>query len=274
VSRTVLAIVAHPDDPELFAGGTIARMVDEGCAVHYVIATQGEKGSFELEGETVARVRGEEARRAADALGVVEVVLLGYPDGELGDVPLGELRERFMRLIRQFRPQTLMTWDPFTPYETHPDHRAVGLAATEAAEFALFPLYHPEHLVEGLHPHYAAEKYFFAKHPRDVNKIVDITPYIEKKIEALTCHASQMTFLVQEVVMQLQAAGMEPEALELSNSDYAAGVAMVVRARAQEVGTQIGVDYAEAFRYVRFSSIVEQLIEEKGARWSPGKTKS
>jgi LmbE family N-acetylglucosaminyl deacetylase len=170
-----------------------------------------------------------------------------------------------MRLIRQLRPQVLMTWDPFAPYETHPDHRAVGLAATEAAEFACFPLYHPEHLVEGLQPHYVAEKYFFAKHPHDVNKIVDITPYIEKKIGALACHASQMTFLMQDVVMQLQAAGLETKALELSNSDYTAGMAMVVRARAQEVGAQIGVDYAEAFRYVRFSSIVEQLIQgERG----------
>jgi LmbE family N-acetylglucosaminyl deacetylase len=259
--RTVLTIVAHPDDAELFAGGTIARMVEEGYAVHYVIATQGDKGSFELEGGTVARVREVEARRAAETMGVGEVVLLGYPDGELGGVPLVELRERFMRLIRQFRPQVLMTWDPFALYETHPDHRAVGLAATEAAEFALLPLYHSEHLVEGLQPHYVAEKYFFAKHPHDVNKIVDITPYIEKKIESLAYHVSQMTFLVQEVVMQLQAAGMETEALELSNSDYTAGVARVVRARAQEVGAQIGVAYAEAFRYVRFNPIVEQLMQ-------------
>jgi LmbE family N-acetylglucosaminyl deacetylase len=94
-----------------------------------------------------------------------------------------------------------------------------------------------------------------------VNKIVDITPYIEKKNKALSCHASQMTFMMQGIVMQLQAAGMKTKALELNNSDYTAGVAMFVRARAQEVGAQIGVAYAEAFRYVRFNPIVEQLIQ-------------
>jgi LmbE family N-acetylglucosaminyl deacetylase len=259
--RTSLVLVAHPDDAELFAGGTIARMVEEGYAVHYVIATQGDKGSFELEGETVARVREEEARRAAKAMGVKEVVFLGYPDGDLGNVPLKEVRERFIRLIRQFKPQILMTWDPFAPGEVHPDHRAVGLAATEAAEFACLPLYHPEHLVEGFQPHYVAEKYFFAINRHDVNKIVDITPYIEKKIKALACHASQVTFMVQGIIMQLEVAGMKIKALELRNSDYTAGVAMFVRIRAQEVGAQIGVAYAEAFRYVRFNPVVEQLMQ-------------
>jgi LmbE family N-acetylglucosaminyl deacetylase len=259
--RTVLVIVARPDDAELFAGGTIARMVDEGCAVYYVIATQGDKGSFDLERGTVARVREEKGRRAAEVMGVRDVVLLGYPDGELSDVPLKELRERFIRLIRQFRPQVLMTWDPFAPYEIHPDHRTVGLAATEAAEFACLPLYHPEHLAEGFQPHYVVEKYFFAINHHDVNKIVDITPYIEKKIKALACHASQVTFMVQGIIMQLEVAGMKTKALELKNSDYTAGVAMFVHARAQEVGAQIGVAYAEAFRYVRFNPIVEQLMQ-------------
>jgi LmbE family N-acetylglucosaminyl deacetylase len=257
---TVLVIVAHPDDAELFAGGTIARFADEGWTVLYVIATAGDKGSFELASYALATVREEEARRAAEIVGVKEVVLLGHADGELGDLPPGVLRERFMRLIRQRKPSVLITWDPFAPYETHPDHRAVALAAAEAAEFAPLPLYHPEHLADGLEPHYVTDKYFFAKHPVDVNRVVDITPYIEKKLAALACHASQMEFLIEDVVRQLRAAGLEAEALELSESDSAASVARFVRGWAREAGAQTAVEYGEAFRYVRCSPIVEQLI--------------
>lgn len=266
---TALVIVAHPDDAELFAGGTIARWADEGWAVLYVIATPGDKGSFELDREAVARVREEEARRAAEMVGVKEVILLGYADGELGALPPGVLRERFMRLIRQLKPNVLMTWDPFAPYETHPDHRAVGMAATEATEFAALPLYHPEHLASGIQPHHVTEKYFFAKHPIDVNRVVEISPYIERKLAALACHASQMEFLVEDVLRQLQAAGLEAEALELSESDRAGSVAGFVRGWAREAGAQAGVEYGEAFRYVRCSPFVEQWIQARSKESLP-----
>src|SRR5213080_292351 len=97
-----------------------------------------------------------------------------------------------MGAIRRHKPDVLFTWDPHAPYEEHQDHRAVAWAATEAAMFAHFPLYHPEHREEGLEPHYVGERYFFAKSPRDANKTVDISDYIEPKIEALCEHVCQM----------------------------------------------------------------------------------
>ena len=82
------------------------------------------------------------------------------------------LRGQFMRVIREVKPDIVFTWDPFTPYENHPDHRAVAMAACEAASFAHFPLYHPELLAEGLEPHKVQEIWLGAT--RDPNHWLDI----------------------------------------------------------------------------------------------------
>jgi LmbE family N-acetylglucosaminyl deacetylase len=110
-----------------------------------------------------------------------------------------------MRAIRRVRPDVLFTWDPFAPYENHQDHRAVAWAAMEAASFSHFPLYHPEHRDAGLEPHYVGEQYFFAKAPRDANKAVDISAYVDRKIEALCQHVSQMEMTVAGLQVDLAA---------------------------------------------------------------------
>lgn len=160
-----------------------------------MIATNNERGTLEpgWSAQFTADARREEARRGAQVLGVnPEIEFLGYEDGRLSETPLNELRERCMRAIRRHKPDVLFTWDPYTPYEEHQDHRAVAWAATEASSFSHFPLYHPEHRDDGLEPHYVGERYYFAKSPRDVNKAVDISDYIDRKIDALCEHVCQM----------------------------------------------------------------------------------
>jgi hypothetical protein len=107
--------------------------------------------------------RGERAR--AEERG-----LPGLPDGFLCDTPHTTLRGQFIEAIRRHRPEIVFTWDPWAPFEGHPDHRAVAWAAMEAASFAHFPLYHPEHLAAGLEPWYVPETYFFAKSPTGLNR--------------------------------------------------------------------------------------------------------
>jgi LmbE family N-acetylglucosaminyl deacetylase len=131
VAKRVLVIVAHADDMEFFAGGTIARMAGLGYEVREVIATNNERGTFEPEWspQFTAETRREEARRGARVLGVnPDVEFLGYEDGRLSETPLNELRERCMHAIRLHRPDILFTWDAFAPYEEHQDHRSIGLA--------------------------------------------------------------------------------------------------------------------------------------------------
>jgi LmbE family N-acetylglucosaminyl deacetylase len=267
-SKRVLVIVAHADDMEFMAGGTIARMAGLGYEVREVIATTNERGTLHPEWSAgfTAEARREEARAGAKILGVdPEVEFLGYEDGRLSETPLNELRERCMRTIRERRPDVLFTWDPFAPYEEHQDHRSIGLAAAEAAALSHFPLYHPEHREAGLQPHYVGERYFFAKSPRDVNKVVDISDYIERKIDALCAHASQMEMTVMELQTHLAASGLDiPFLAGAGPRDYRPVIDAQIRGWAAAVGRRAGFDYAEEFRRQRFGG-VERWGRNRGA---------
>jgi LmbE family N-acetylglucosaminyl deacetylase len=265
VSKRVLVIVAHADDMEFMAGGTIAKMAGLGYDIREVIATNNERGTLDPDWDKrfTAETRREEARRGAKVLGVnPDIEFLGYEDGCLGDTPINELREKCMRAIRKHKPDVLFTWDAFTPYEEHPDHRAVAMATTEAASFSHFPLYHPEHRDEGLDPHYVGERYFFAKSPRDANKIVDISGQIERKIDALCEHTCQMEMTVMELQIALAASGLDiPTLGDADPKDYRPIIDAQIKAWARAVGQRAGFAHGEEFRRVRFGGI---------ARWSRG----
>jgi len=252
---------------EFMAGGTIAKMAELGYSIREVIATNNERGTLRVaSGQALepdwsaaftADARREEARRGAKVLGVdPEIQFLGYEDGRLSETTLNELREQCMRAIRWHKPDVLFTWDPHAPYEDHQDHRAVAWAATEAAMFAHFPLYHPEHGDEGLEPHYVGERYFFAKSPRDADKTVDISDYIERKIEALCEHVCQMEMTVADLQVQLAASGLDiPLLSEASPKEFRPVIETQIKAWAASVGRRAGFAYGEEFRRVRFSGI-------------------
>jgi LmbE family N-acetylglucosaminyl deacetylase len=265
MSKTVLVIVAHADDMEFMAGGTIAKMADLGYEIREVIATNNERGTLDPEWSPrfTAETRMEEARRAAKVLGVnPDIEFLGYEDGRLSETPLNELRERCMRAIRRHRPDVLFTWDPWAPYEEHQDHRSVGMAATEAAAFSHFPLYHPEHRGEGLSPHYVGERYFFAKSPRDTTKVVDISAYIERKIDALCEHVCQMEMTVMDAQAALAASGLHVPALaEADPKNFRPVIGAQIRAWAGSTGKREGFAFGEEFRRVRFGG-VERLARD------------
>ena len=256
--KRVLVFEAHGDDMEFAAGGTIAKFADRGHEVTLVVATDNDKGSFELTAEQLRAARDREVHGAARVLGVQRVICLGHSDGELQEqAPPHALNGQFMRIIREVRPDIVFTWDPFTLYEGHPDHRAVAMAAHEAASFAHFPLYYPEQIEEGLEHHYVGEQWYFAKAPRDQNKFVDITGYIDKKIEALCQHESQMVLTLQGLQFALQASGLDvPWLAELDPHDYREVIDRQVRAVARAVGRECGFEYAEGFRRTRFDGIL------------------
>jgi LmbE family N-acetylglucosaminyl deacetylase len=259
--RRVLVLAPHPDDAEFFAGGTIARFAREGERVVLVIASDGRKGSFEHAAEALADVRRQEARAAAEVLGVEEVIFLGHPDLELDTLPAGLLRGEFIRLIRQHRPHAVITQDPFAVMDVHPDHRAVAWAASDAIHFAMLPLVRPEDSREGLDPHFVAEKYFYAEVGGAENKVIDISQTMDIKLAALAEHASQMTFLVEEIRRQAGLAELDVSAVLGSGSDDPmTAVAWAMRSQAAEIGKRIGVPYGEAFRFTRFHPLIESLL--------------
>jgi LmbE family N-acetylglucosaminyl deacetylase len=197
-AKRVMAVFAHPDDPEFFCGGTLARWAAEGAQVVFVMATSGDKGSAdpEMTHERLVTIREEEERNAARALGVNEVIFLRYPDGELQ--PTLELRRDLTRLIRLKQPDIVVTCDPTvfwygTDYLNHPDHRAIGAATLEA----VFPTARDRlnfielERDEGLATH-KVDRVYITGASQPTTK-VDVTDFIETKINSLREHKSQIS---------------------------------------------------------------------------------
>ncbi len=209
----VLVVMAHPDDPEFFCGGTIAKWADEGRQVSYCLLTRGDKGADEpgAQPEELARIREEEQRAAAEHLGVREVCFLGYRDGELHVDQ--QLREDVARVVRQVRPHTVVTSDPSNFYSTfvnHADHRVAGHAALDAVwPGARSALYYPSlYEQEGLKPHKVREVYIAG--PVHPDTTVDITAYFDRKIGALRHHKSQIED-VEDLARRLRERMLDPE---------------------------------------------------------------
>ena len=187
----VMVVTPHPDDAEYGAAGTVARWINDGKEVVYVVCTNGDKGITDanMDPEEVAKIREEEQMAAANGLGVREVIFLRHPDQGLEDTP--EFRKELVRLIRMYRPETLITADPYRRYVWHRDHRITGQVALDAVfPYARDVLSYPDLIEEGLHPHKVREILFWAS--EDINYRSDITKTFPMKLAALRCHKSQV----------------------------------------------------------------------------------
>jgi LmbE family N-acetylglucosaminyl deacetylase len=195
----VLVIVAHPDDAEFWAGGTIAGWTDTGVEVTYCMLTDGGGGGFDpnVPRAEIPRIRRAEQHQAAAMLKVREVRFLGSAEGSLLDTPR-QLHHELVRLIRQVRPRRVLTWSPEWNWQRfrscHPDHLATGAAALKAIypdasnPFALTNLLHDE----GLEPWTVQEAWLINSPQREINHYVDITGTFDRKVAAVRAHASQI----------------------------------------------------------------------------------
>lgn len=193
----VIVITPHPDDAEYGVAGTVARWVSDGKEVVYVVCTNGDKGSSDanMKPEELVRIREEEQMAAARSLGVREVIFLGHPDQGLEDTP--QFRKELVRLIRLYRPETVVTADPYRRYVWHRDHRITGQVTLDAVfPYARDHLSYPNLLREGLHPHKVREILLWAS--EDVNYRSDITATFHLKLAALRCHKSQVGHIPPE----------------------------------------------------------------------------
>jgi LmbE family N-acetylglucosaminyl deacetylase len=224
----VLVVAAHPDDIEFGAAGTVARWVNEGASVRYLLMTRGDKGSDDPAADPVAlgQLREGEQRAAAAEIGVGGVDFLDEPDGQV-EASL-RLRERVTYAIRSFQPEIVMTHDPTVlfvnnEWVNHPDHRAVGQVVVDAVfPTARDPLNFPEQLEHGVAAWKVAELYLWSTN--EANQLVDIGETLERKVASLSHHGSQFR-----------------DFEELSRW---------LRRRAEELGERAGYRAAEGFRRV------------------------
>lgn len=224
-----LVLIAHPDDAEFGAAGTIARWTRLGTDVRYVVVTDGASGSPdpEITRERLREQRIVEQEAACKVLGVEQVEFLGHADGYL--TPSIELRREIAAVIRRHQPEVVITLNPDVRwsswgYINHPDHRAVGdlvlHAINPAASSRLWDL---SLLEEGLEPWEVSELWMMGF--GDGDELVDITDVFDRKLEALRCHATQL-------------GDWDPEER--------------IRQMSEARGRAAGVELAEAFTVLRF----------------------
>jgi LmbE family N-acetylglucosaminyl deacetylase len=232
IPARALAVYAHPDDPEISAGGTLARWAEAGTEVWVLITTRGDKGSQDpaADLDALATLRVEETAAAAALLGFAGARHLGYPDGELEDDK--ELRSSIVRVIREVQPEVVLCPDPTAVffgdgYYNHRDHRVTGWATLDAvAPAAGNPHYFPEHIADGLAVHHVRAVYLSGT--LEPNTWVDISDTLERKIDALFCHTSQLPDVAGEWFRDF------------------------LRERAEDAGAAAGVKFAEPFRKLTF----------------------
>jgi LmbE family N-acetylglucosaminyl deacetylase len=225
---SALAVYAHPNDPEVSCGGTLARWAHAGAEVHVLVATRGDKGSADPDvvADELAARRSEEMAEAARVLGLAGHHQLGIDDGDLENTPA--VRSRIVELIRRVRPEVLVCPDPTAVffgdhYYNHHDHRIAGWATLDAAA----PSAGSPHYFPGVGDVHAVPRVLMSG-TLEPNVWVDVTATIETKIDALFCHRSQL-----------------PTTDEWFR-DF-------LRERAEESGRIAGVRYAEGFRSLRLA---------------------
>ena len=220
----VLAIGCHPDDLEIGCGGTLARMVSEGHEVYMCHVCNGDMGHMVIMPDELGKMREKEAENGGAVLGVKKVYNVNVGDCMIYSHDQDARRE-VIKIIREVRPDFIITHDP---NDYHEDHVQVQKLVCEASFTASVAHMFPEY------PVYEVVPVYFMDNLAGVNflpeEYVDVTDYIDTKIKALECHESQLKWM-----------------LEHDKIDFAEFVKSCSRFR----GLQSGVQYAEGFRAYR-----------------------
>ncbi|HLJ15252.1 MAG TPA: PIG-L family deacetylase [Bryobacteraceae bacterium] len=189
--RVLVVVTCHADDFSIFAGGTIAKLIDQGYTGYLVRITDDEKSGGPDPQHNAAQ-NDREVREVARILGLSAVYSLNFKNDELGRVPHDRLRDAVMYYLRKLKANTIYTFDPYATYgEENPDHLAAGRAVEDAARNAGNPRYSPEQIRSGIMPQTVSDAYYWARAPIAVNTVTDTTAYLDRKIEALTHHHAQ-----------------------------------------------------------------------------------
>lgn len=228
----VLAVFAHPDDMEIAAGGTLAKWATAGRQVHLLVLTNGDRGSQDrtIDRAALAATRLRETEAAGAEMGLASVRVGTIPDGELENT--AAVREPIVRLIRELRVETVLSLDPTAVFfenrfYNHSDHRMAGWVALDASfPGSGNPHFFAEHLEEGLDPQDVHDVWL--SWTNEPNHHEDITGFLQRKVDALAKHESQL-------------------------SEGIAFFEDFLGRDAVEAGEKIGVEHAEAFRVLDLS---------------------
>lgn len=244
-------ITPHLDDGPIFAGGTIAKLLHEGYTGYFIRVSNDEKDSFNATlGETVLA----NERDTAELLrvsGMKKCYDLAYRNHGLDDVSRMEIRVRLIFLFRLLKVDTVLSYDPWGHYEENPDHYVTAQAVEAACWMAADHLDFPEHFEVGLKAHAVTEKYYFARGPQLVNRVVDIGPLQQQKFAYIRACRNMIDNMVRSQNAELAARGLRVPAF---TADTAAANDAYIQAafvaRDRTIGARYGLAAAEEFHYI------------------------
>jgi LmbE family N-acetylglucosaminyl deacetylase len=251
--RVLAAIQPHCDDLPLFAAGTVLKLIREGYTGILVRTSNDEMaGRGATMGEVVLnneRDNFEVARR----LGLKKVFDLHYRNHEFDTVPAGELRHRLVFIFRLMKVDTVISYDPWGRYEENPDHYVTARAVEAACWMAGGRWDLPEHFEAGLEPHAVRERYYYARGPQLVNRVVDIGSVFAQKVEVNLANVTQGPAGENGAALRRRLAEQGLKLPVLGDDDATANrryVEHFVLSGDAEVGRRHGLAYAEPFHYV------------------------
>jgi len=261
----VLASVApHSDDHSIMAGGTIAKLIDEGYTGYLIRTSNDEMDSYDLSlGQTVA-ANETDNQTMARSLGLKQVFDLNYRNHYMDDLSRVELRGRLIFLFRLLKIDTIVSYDPWGHYEENPDHYVTAQCVEAACWMAAGHLDFPEHFAAGLKPHAVSEKYYYARGPQQVNRVVDISSTIDKKITAICANRTMLMHMLRDFRDRLAARRLKLPELE---GDEASAIRAFANLRFREAaarrGREHGLAFAERFHYIGPDTALDAYVEQR-----------
>jgi LmbE family N-acetylglucosaminyl deacetylase len=251
--KVLAAIQPHCDDIPIFAGGTVLKLLDEGyTGILITLSDDSMAGDGSSIGDIVQKNEADTVE-VARRLGLKEALFLNYPNHNMDAWPIVEMRARLIFLFRLFKVDTVLVYDPSALYERNPDHYVTARAVESACWMAGSEWDYPEHFRAGLTAHPVREKYYFARGPQLVNRVVDIGRWMDKKVWANLANVTQgpagnngaaLRRKLAERRLKLPLLGDDDET---ANRQYTKQFAL---ARDRTRGQAHGVEYAEYFRYI------------------------
>ena len=264
----VLALITpHLDDGPIFAGGTVAKLLSEGYTGFFIRTSNDEKDSYRLSlGETVLANERDTAR-LVKTIGFKKSYDLGYRNHRIDEVSRTELRGRLIFLFRLLKVDTVFSYDPWGHYEENPDHYVTAQAVEAACWMASGQLDFPEQFEAGLKPHAVSEKYYFARGPQLVNRVVDIGPFLPQKIAAIESCETMIVHMVKDLNDSLAERGLRVPALsgnlETASKEF---IQAAFVTRDHTTGAKHGLQYAEEFHYIGPDPSLDEYISRNAQR--------
>ncbi|MBK9168407.1 MAG: PIG-L family deacetylase [Bryobacterales bacterium] len=266
--KVLAAIQPHSDDIPIFSAGTVAKLVNEGYTGYLIRMTNDDMAGPGTVGDTVLANERDNVE-VARVLGLKQVFDLNYSNHQMDNESRLEIRARLIFLIRLLKIDTVVCYDPWAPYEENPDHYVTAQSVEAACWMAGGGKDYPEHFAAGLRPHSVREKYYFARGPQLVNRVVDITTTIETKVESNVVNIAQGPAGRHGSALRARLA-REGKRLPLLGKDDATAdreyIKQFVLDRDREFGKRFGVEWAEPYHYIGPPEPAVQKYIEQHAR--------